>query len=212
VAFIWALFEMLIDKSSKQYYRDLWQQTHATSMERFCTIASCQAEIKRMKASQKVWREVHERVERDLNTSHELINQYIEDIASLEQLITTKDDELNYMDDYVKNGELAYNLLTSERDRLSDRVAELEKETPEHLRACLLEKLHECKNLNYLNQLLENANSGYSKELKEVRTAVDRLVRQLQENEIEPDLGPNEAATSAEPDPAEEPIEESCCF
>lgn len=211
VALIWAIMEMLMARSSKHYYQDLWQQTQTTSLERLSSIAGLKAEIALLNEDRSIRAEVHERTEKNLRTSHELNNHYIEEIAGLEVLIKAKDEELNYYEDYIKNGEHAHKMVSAERDRILVKVAELERE-PEYVRACLLEKIHDCKNLQHLNELLEDANGAYCRELKEERAMVDHLVRQLKDNNIEPDLEPNEAATSAEPNPAEEPIEESCCF
>ena len=49
---------------------------------------------------------------------------------------------------------------------LEAELKELKRESPEHLKAVLLEKLNENANLKLLNGLLEEANRGYNREVE----------------------------------------------
>jgi DNA repair exonuclease SbcCD ATPase subunit len=191
VALMAALVMWMEARGQSRYYQGLYNSAQKSSLLRQQEITKLNLAISKLEMERTIRLQVQELLEKDIKISHEHINHYLETIAAQEQLINDKDQELN---------------------GLEDNIRALEKSSPEHIRALLLDKLAENKNLGYLNKLLEDANSGYSNDLKDARQMIDRLVRKLQENEIEPDLEPCEAATSAEPDPAEEPIEESCCF
>lgn len=191
VALMAALVMWMEARGQSRYYQGLYNSAQKSSLQRQQEITKLNLAISKLEMERTIWLQVQERLEKDLKISHEHINHYLETIAAQECLIKDKDQELN---------------------GLEDNIRELEKSSPEHIRALLLDKLNECKNLGYLNRLLEEANSGYAKELKDERAMVDHLVRQLKDNNIEPDLEPNEAATSAEPNPANNATDETICF
>lgn len=193
VALMAALVMWMEARGQSRYYQGLYNSAQKSSLQRQQEITKLNLAISKLEMERTIWLQVQERLEKDLKISHEHINHYLETIAAQECLIKDKDQELN---------------------GLEDNIRELEKSSPEHVRAMLLDKLAENKNLGYLNRLLEEANGAYCRELKEERAMVDHLVRQLKDNNIEPDLEPNEAPTSVEPDPADlmETNQASACF
>ena len=193
VALMAALVMWLEARGQIRYYRHLCDSAQKSSLQRQQEITKLNLAISKLEMERTIWLQVQERLEKDLKISHKHISHYLETIAAQECLIKDKDQELN---------------------GLEESIRELAKSRPEYVRACLLEKIHDCKNLQHLNEQLQDANGAYCRELKEERAMVDHLVRQLKDNNIEPDLEPNEAPTSVEPDPADlmETNQASACF
>lgn len=191
VALMAALVMWMEARGQSRYYQGLYNSAQKSSLLRQQEITKLNLAISKLEMERTIWLQVQERLEKDLKISHEHINHYLETIAAQECLIKDKDQELTGLEESI-------------RERL--------KSSPEHIRALLLDKLAENKNLGYLNRLLEEANSVYAKELKDERAMVDHLVRQLKDNNIEPVMEPCEAATSAEPNPADNATDETICF
>lgn len=105
-------------------------------------------------------------VETSLVMMNEHMRYFIEEIADLETLVWLKDGEIDYYERYSESQQRVLELKEQETQELEAELKELKRESPEHLKAVLLEKLNENANLKLLNGLLEEANRGYNREVE----------------------------------------------
>lgn len=151
----------------------------------------------------------------DLRVAKEELKYVYETVSDQEELIKQKDEELAYNEQYMEGQNRVNQLSQKEIDDLHKKLSEVE--CPEHVKSCLLEKINECSNLRHLNELLEQANASYAKDLARIKSEFQEMMQrvsatefaqirtgeidpdaELKQNEYRPDLGP-ENCTSQEP-------------
>ena len=172
-----------------------------------------------------------------LNSRQERINKLKAELQSAnetirdqETLIQMKDDELTYNDQYMQSQLHVLELSQKE-------VADLQKslaaaDSPEYLKACLLENIQQLANLKHLNELLENANASYAADLKLIKSEFQAMMArinatefdqirsgeidpdaELKQAEYRPDLGPDDCTHQPQaPDESMESQQVSACF
>jgi hypothetical protein len=140
-----------------------------------------------------------------------------------------KDEELTYNDQYMQSQLHVLELNQKEIDDLQKSLAAAD--SPEYLKACLLEKIQEVANLKHLNGLLESANNSYANDLKVIKNELqDMMLRinaaefdqircvsapdaELSQMEMRPDLGPEACSPQESHDPAHDnSTQVSACF
>ncbi len=172
-----------------------------------------------------------EQLREDLRLAKEETAYVNETLREQEELLRERDVELGYNEQYMASQQHVLELSQQEIDDLHRKLKAAQ--APEHLKACLLEKIQECGNLRHLNELLENANASYAADVKLIKTEFQAMMARINATEFdqirfpftypasemddmnkEPDLGP-ETCTSQEPqEPADsmETQQVSACF
>ncbi len=135
----------------------------------------------------------------DLRIAREETSYANESVRDLETLIVIKDEDLAYNDQYMQAQQ---RVLELSQDEINDLQLQLQaSKSPEHLKACLLEKLQEVGNLKLINRHLENANNMYLKDLVTIKTEYRKMMNRLSETEF------NNISLSGDHDPLAEPAD-----
>jgi chromosome segregation ATPase len=125
-----------------------------------------------------------EDLQESLRISDEQLKYERQDDLDFEELIRIKDQELAYNEKYMEAQSRVLELAQAEKNDLEKQLRLAKAETPQYLKACLLEKIHDAANLKSLNKLLEEANAGYAKDL----AAANAELASLKEPRRDPDL------------------------
>jgi chromosome segregation ATPase len=166
----------------------------------------------------------------DLRVAQEEINYVYETVRDQEELIKQKDEEIGYNEQYMASQQHVLELSQKEIDDLHRKLKAAE--SPGHLKACLLEKIQEVANLQYLNTLLESANQTYANDLKLIKKEFQDMMLRINAAEFDqirfpkpdpypemydmdkaPDLGHEACSPQESHDPAHDnSTQASACF
>lgn len=178
-------------------------------------LSARQVRINAAEGTAKKLQEQIDLITEELRIAREETAYVYETVRDQEELIKQKDEELAYNEQYMEGQNRVNQLSQKEIDDLHKKLSEVE--CPEHVKSCLLEKINECSNLRHLNELLEQANASYAKDLARIKSEFQEMMQrvsatefaqirtgeidpdaELKQNEYRPDLGP-ENCTSQEP-------------
>lgn len=143
-------------------------------------------------------------LKKDLKLTQDYLAEYISTSYDQAELINLKDEELDCKDADIRQEKETAQIYLMETFELRQKLEAAQKETPDHLRACLIRKIAKVANQAALITLLENANNEYAHELKVAMQEIDKLRAEAAINEEPDEDSPDHDIKLTIPYPAEE--------
>jgi chromosome segregation ATPase len=186
MGFVMCLLLILLGTVVARYlqYKSKAQSQIRRNVRLISTIMAKEMRNVQLKGELKTAKDSFDALQKENDVMSEYLQSYIDTCHSQEELIATKDEELNYLEEYVRNSEHTLKIQQERIDSMEEALKAEKAEGKEHLKSCLLNKIHDVANLQKLNDLLKNANESYAKDLDAAWEENDRLKSVMAESGI----------------------------
>lgn len=186
LAFLICVMLMLLGTVIARYihYKTTFQGQVRRNATLIGTIVAKEMRNVQLKSELKNVKDSLEAAKKENEVISEYLQNYIDTCKSQEELIAQKDEELNYNDEYIRNSEHTLKIQQERIDSMEKALKAEKADGKEHLKSCLLDKIHDVANLQRLNEMLQNANESYARDLETAWEENDRLKSVLAESGI----------------------------